>query len=250
MLLRVEDLNVYYGEGVHALRNVNFEVHEGEIVSIVGANGAGKSTLMWTLIGLLKPKSGKITFAGKELQPVPHRNVAAGIALVPERRRLFPNLTIRENLLLGTYLRHDRAGIAQDEEYVFTLFPILKERLKQYAGTLSGGQQQMVAIARGLMSRPKLLLLDEPSLGLSPLITKQVFESIIEISQKGTTILLVEQNALKALKISTRAYVLEVGQTIRTGSGEELLNDPAVQAAYLGVSQHTEVILETVSHAD
>ncbi len=238
MLLRVDGLNVFYGEAVHALRDVAFEVREGEIVSIIGANGAGKSTLMWTLIGLLKPKSGKITFMDKPHVPAPHRMVSEGMALVPERRRLFPNLTVRENLLLGTYLRNDRAGIAQDEEYVFTLFPILKERLKQYAGTLSGGQQQMVAIARGLMSRPKLLLLDEPSLGLSPVLTNQVFESVMEIASKGTTILLVEQNALKSLKIANRAYVLEVGQVVREGTGEELLNDPAVQAAYLGVKQH------------
>lgn len=238
MLLRVDGLNVFYGEAVHALRDVSFEVRPGEIVSIIGANGAGKSTLMWTLIGLLKPKSGKITFMDKPYVPAPHRMVSEGMALVPERRRLFPNLTVRENLLLGSYLRSDRAGITQDEEYVFSLFPVLKERLGQYAGTLSGGQQQMVAIARGLMSRPKLLLLDEPSLGLSPVLTNQVFESILEIASKGTTILLVEQNALKSLKISNRAYVLEVGQVMREGTGEEMLRDPAVQAAYLGVKQH------------
>lgn len=237
MLLRVDGLNVFYGEAVHALRDVSFEVHEGEIVSIIGANGAGKSTLMWTLIGLLKPKSGKITFMDKPHMPAPYRMVAEGMALVPERRRLFPNLTVRENLALGSYLRNDRAGIAQDEEYVFSLFPILKERLGQYAGTLSGGQQQMVAIARGLMSRPKLLLLDEPSLGLSPMLTGQVFDSVEEIARKGTTILLVEQNALKSLKIANRAYVLEVGHVVREGTGDELLHDPAVQAAYLGVKQ-------------
>jgi branched-chain amino acid transport system ATP-binding protein len=237
MLLQVEGLNVFYGEAVHALRDVSFEVQEGEILSIIGSNGAGKSTLMWTLIGLLKPKSGSITFNGKPYQPAPHKMVAEGMALVPERRRLFPNLTVRENLSLGTYLRNDRASIAQDEEYVFSLFPILKERLKQFAGTLSGGQQQMVAIGRGLMSRPKLLLLDEPSLGLSPVLTNQVFESIIEIARKGTTILLVEQSALKSLKISQRAYVLEVGQIVKTGTGEELLHDPSVQAAYLGIKK-------------
>jgi branched-chain amino acid transport system ATP-binding protein len=243
MLLSVEGLNVFYGEAVHALRDVSFEVKEGEILSIIGANGAGKSTLMWTLIGLLKPKTGSITFCGKPMKPVPHMAVAEGMALVPERRRLFPNLTVKENLLLGGYRRNDRAGVAKDEEYIFSLFPILKERLNQFAGTLSGGQQQMVAIARGLMSKPKLLLLDEPSLGLAPLVTNQVFDSVIEIAKQGTTILLVEQNALKSLKIADRAYVLEVGRIVRTGTGEELLRDPAVQAAYLGVSQHKEEIL-------
>ena len=241
MLLQVEGLNVFYGEAVHALRDVSFSVQEGEIVSVIGANGAGKSTLMWTLIGQLKPKSGKIIFNGKPHVPAPHRMVAEGMALVPERRRLFPNLTVRENLSLGTYLRTDRAGINEDEEYVFSLFPILKERFKQYAGTLSGGQQQMCAIGRALMSRPRLLLLDEPSLGLSPLLTNQVFESIIEISRKGTTILLVEQNALKSLKIGHSAHVLEVGSIIKTGTGEELLHDPAVQAAYLGI-KHQQII--------
>lgn len=237
MLLQVEGLNVFYGEAVHALRDVSFSVQEGDILSIIGANGAGKTTLMWTLIGAIKPKSGTITFNGKPYTPAPHKMVAGGMALVPERRRLFPNLTVRENLLLGTYLRNDKAGIEEDQEYVFSLFPILKERLKQYAGTLSGGQQQMCAIGRGLMSRPKLLLLDEPSLGLSPLLTGQVFESVIEISRKGTTILLVEQNALKSLKIAQHAHVLEVGHISKSGTGEELLHDPSVQAAYLGVKQ-------------
>jgi len=240
MLRQVDGLNVFYGDAVHALRDVSFSVQQGEILSIIGANGAGKSTLMWTLICLLKPKSGSITFNGQPYTPAPHKMVAGGMALVPERRRLFPNLTVRENLLMGTYLRSDRAGIARDEEYVFSLFPILKERFKQFAGTLSGGQQQMCAIARGLMSRPKLLLLDEPSLGLSPLLTNQVFESVIEISRQGTTILLVEQNALKSLRIAHRAHVLEVGKIIKSGTGEELLHDPSVQAAYLGV-KHQQI---------
>jgi branched-chain amino acid transport system ATP-binding protein len=248
MLLSVERLNYYYGEGIHALRDVSFEVDEGEIASIVGANGAGKSTLMWTLVGLLKPKSGAITFNGQALKPIPHRAVASGIALVPERRRLFPNLTVRENLTLGGYRRSDRAGITQDEEYVFSLFPILKERFKQYAGTLSGGQQQMLAIARALMSRPKLLLLDEPSMGLAPVLVNQVFDAIQQIARQGMTMLLVEQNALKALEISRRAYVLEVGQIVLQGTGEELLRDPAVQAAYLGVTCK-ETILEKEAHA-
>ena len=249
MLLSVERLNCYYGEAVHALRDVSFDVEEGEIASIIGANGAGKSTLMWTLVGLLKPKSGTITFNGRPVKPIPHQAVASGIALVPERRRLFPNLTVRENLTLGGYLRGDRAGIAKDEEQVFSLFPVLKERFTQYAGTLSGGQQQMLAIARGLMSRPKLLLLDEPSLGLAPVLVNQMLEAIQEISRRGTTILLVEQNALKALAICQRAYVLEVGRIVLQGTGQELLRNPAVQAAYLGVRQRTDVILEGEAHA-
>ncbi len=249
MLLSVDRLNYYYGEAIHALRDVSFSVEEGEIAAIIGANGAGKSTLMWVLVGLLKPASGTITFDGRPVRPVPHRAVASGIALVPERRRLFPNLSVRENLALGGYLRSDRAGLARDEEYVFSLFPVLRERLAQYAGTLSGGQQQMLAIARGLMSRPKLLLLDEPSLGLAPVLVQQVFAAIQEIARQGTTILLVEQNALKALGISTRAYVLEVGRIVLQGTGQELLHNPMVQAAYLGVRQRTDVILEGESHA-
>ena len=249
MLLSVERVNYYYGEAIHALRDVSFGVEEGEIASIIGANGAGKSTLMWALVGLLKPKTGTITFNGQPIKPIPHQAVASGIALVPERRRLFPNLTVRENLTLGGYLRSDKAGLSRDEAYVFSLFPVLKERLAQYAGTLSGGQQQMLAIARGLMSRPKLLLLDEPSLGLAPVLVHQVFDAIQEIARQGTTILLVEQNALKALEISARAYVLEVGRIILQGTGKELLHNPTVQAAYLGVRQRTEVILEGESHA-
>jgi branched-chain amino acid transport system ATP-binding protein len=249
MLLSVERLNYYYGEAIHALRDVSFAVAEREIAAIIGANGAGKSTLMWTLVGQLKPKSGTITFNGRSMKPIAHQAVASGIALVPERRRLFPNLTVRENLTLGGYLRRDKAGIVKDEEYVFSLFPVLRERLMQFAGTLSGGQQQMLAIARGLMSRPKLLLLDEPSLGLAPVLVQQVFDAIEEIARQGTTILLVEQNALKALEISARAYVLEVGRIVLQGSGKELLRNPTVQAAYLGVRQRTEVIQEEESHA-
>jgi branched-chain amino acid transport system ATP-binding protein len=250
MPLSVERLDVYYGEAVHALREVSFDVADGEIASIVGANGAGKSTLMWTLVGLLKPRSGTITFNGQPVKPIPHQAVASGMALVPERRRLFPNLTVRENLKLGGFLRRDRAGIARDEERVFELFPVLKERLAQYAGTLSGGQQQMLAIARALMSRPRLLLLDEPSLGLAPVIANQVFDVIRKIAAEGTTILLVEQNALKALEISEHAYVLEVGQIVLHGTGQELLRNPAVQEAYLGVRQRKEAVLEEKAHVD
>lgn len=249
MLLRVDRLNYYYGEAIHALRDVSFEVEEGEIAAIIGANGAGKSTLMWTLVGLLKPKSGTITFDGRPMKAVPHQAVASGIALVPERRRLFPNLTVRENLTLGGYRRGDKAVLAKDEAYVFSLFPVLRERLAQFAGTLSGGQQQMLAIARALMSRPKLLLMDEPSLGLAPVLVGQVFDAIQEIARQGTTILLVEQNALKALEIARRAYVLEVGRIVLQGMGKELLQSPIVQAAYLGVRQRKEVILEEDSHA-
>ena len=249
MLLRVDRLNYYYGEAIHALREVSFEVEEGEIAAIIGANGAGKSTLMWTLVGLLKPKSGTIAFDGRPMKPIPHQAVASGIALVPERRRLFPNLTVRENLALGGYRRNDKAGLAKDEDYVFSLFPVLRERLAQFAGTLSGGQQQMLAIARALMSRPKLLLMDEPSLGLAPVLVGQVFDAIQEIARQGMTILLVEQNALKALEISRRAYVLEVGRIVLQGTGKELLRSPVVQAAYLGVRQRKEVILEEGSHA-
>jgi branched-chain amino acid transport system ATP-binding protein len=249
MLLRVDRLNYYYGEAIHALRDVTFDVEKGEVAAIIGANGAGKSTLMWTLVGLLKPKSGTIMFDGRPMKPVPHQAVASGIALVPERRRLFPNLTVRENLTLGGYRRSDKAGLAKDEEYVFSLFPVLRERLTQFAGTLSGGQQQMLAIARALMSRPKLLLMDEPSLGLAPVLVGQVFDAIQEIARQGTTILLVEQNALKALEISRRAYVLEVGRIVLQGTGKELLLSPIVQAAYLGVRQRKEVILEEDAHA-
>ncbi|TXT41858.1 MAG: branched-chain amino acid transport system ATP-binding protein [Spirochaetes bacterium] len=234
MLLEVEGLNVYYGEAIHALRDLSFSIAQGEIVSIIGANGAGKSTLMWTLVGLLKPRSGRISMGGKILKPIPHLAVAEGIALVPERRRLFPNLTVKENLSLGGYLRKDRAGLAKDRDYVFELFPILKERLAQYAGTLSGGQQQMLAIGRALMCKPRLLLLDEPSLGLAPVLVDQVFSAIQEIADTGTTILLVEQNALEALQISRRAYVLEVGRIVLEGSGMDLLKDKIVREAYLG----------------
>jgi branched-chain amino acid transport system ATP-binding protein len=244
MLLSVEGLNVFHGEAIHALRDVSFSVDSGEIVSIIGANGAGKSTLMWSLVGLLKPKSGTIIMEGKPVKPVPHLAVAAGIALVPERRRLFPNLTVRENLTLGAYRRRDRRGVALDEEKVFAMFPVLGERLKQYAGTLSGGQQQMLAIGRALMSRPKVLLLDEPSLGLAPVLVEQVFLAVQDIAAAGTSVLLVEQNALEALQIARRAYVLEVGRIVLEGPGTALLGNPAVREAYLGVRVHTDALLE------
>ncbi len=233
-MLKVEKLNVFYGQ-IHALRDLSLDVRPGQIVAMVGANGAGKSTLMLTLAGVLRAKSGSISYAGEALPKEPHQVVARGISLVPERRRLYANLTVKENLLMGAYLRKDKIGVEEDLDKVFTLFPIMKARIKQYAGTLSGGEQQMVAIARGLMSRPRVLLLDEPSLGLAPLITEQVFQTILEVRAQGTTILLTEQNAFKSLSISDYAYVLETGSAILEGPGQELLNNPLVQQAYLGV---------------
>ncbi|MGE5653533.1 MAG: ABC transporter ATP-binding protein [Bacillota bacterium] len=233
-MLKVENLNVFYGQ-IHALRDLTMEVHAGQIVAMVGANGAGKSTLMLTLAGVLHAKSGSIVYESERLPKEPHQVVARGISLVPERRRLYANLTVRENLLMGAYLRKDKVGIADDLEKVFGLFPIMRERINQYAGTLSGGEQQMVAIARGLMSRPRVLLLDEPSLGLAPLIIEQVFRTILEVRAQGTTILLTEQNAFKSLAIADHAYVLETGRTILAGPGQELLNNSLVQQAYLGI---------------
>ncbi|TYP58788.1 ABC transporter ATP-binding protein [Thermosediminibacter litoriperuensis] len=233
-MLKVENLNVYYGR-IHALKNVSIEVPKGQIVTVVGANGAGKSTLMWTLAGVLKAKSGTITYNGKSLPASAHDVAAAGVILVPERRRLYANLTVRENIIMGAFLRKDPEGIKKDLEFIYSLFPILKERSNQYAGTLSGGEQQMAAIARGLMSRPKILLLDEPSLGLSPLYTSEVFKTILQIKAQGATIFLAEQNAHKALEIADRAYVLETGRVVLSGSGKELLANPKVQEAYLGV---------------
>lgn len=234
MLLEIKDINVYYGK-IHALKNVSLQVNEGEIVTIVGANGAGKSTLMWTLAGVLKARDGSIIYKDKPLPSFAHDVAASGIVLVPERRRLYANLTVRENLIMGAFLRNDMHEIKKDLEFVYGLFPILKERCNQYAGTLSGGEQQMAAIARGLMSRPAILLLDEPSLGLSPLYTSEVFKTIRQIQDKGTTILLAEQNAHKALEMANRAYVLETGRIVLSGTGKELLANPAVQEAYLGV---------------
>lgn len=233
-MLKVENVNVFYDQ-IHALRNVSLEVQPGKIVSLVGANGAGKSTLMLTLAGVLKAKSGMITYEDRILPTEAHLVVGQGICLVPERRRLYANLTVKENLLMGAYLRRDKKEIQIDMEKLMDLFPIMRERIAQYAGTLSGGEQQMVAIARGLMSKPKILLLDEPSLGLAPLIIQQVFQTILEVKAQGTTILLAEQNAYQALEISDYAYVLETGQVILEGPGQELLVDPLVQKAYLGI---------------
>ena len=233
-MLDIKDLVVKYGE-IQALRGVSLQIDTGKIIAVVGANGAGKSTLMMTLGGLLKPASGTLLLDGKPYPVKPYEVLAQGICLVPERRRLYANLTVRENLLMGAFLRKDKPGIAADMEKMYELFPVMKERISQYAGTLSGGEQQMVAIARGLMSRPRLLLLDEPSLGLAPLLVKTVFEKIREIKTAGTTILLAEQNAFQALEMADQAFVLETGRIILSGTGEALMNDPLVRQAYLGI---------------
>lgn len=235
-MLSIRNLDVKYGE-IHALHGVSLDVESGRAVAVVGANGAGKTTLMMTLAGLLSPAGGEIIFEGEPLPKEAYKIVGRGISLVPERRRLYANLTVRENLLMGAYLRKDKAGIEADLERMYDLFPIMRERIKQYAGTLSGGEQQMVAIARGLMSRPKLLLLDEPSLGLAPLMVQAMFKTIREINAEGVTVLLAEQNAFQALDMADGAFVLETGRVLVSGSGRELLEDPQVRKAYLGVKQ-------------
>lgn len=232
-MLVVEDLHVSYGE-IRALRGASLRVEQGEIVCLLGANGAGKSTLMWTLAGVVRPRAGRILFLGRPLPGRPHEVLGRGVCLVPERRRLYANLTVSENLLMGAFLRRDRPGISQDMEAMFDLFPVLRERRRQYAGTLSGGEQQMLAIARGLMSRPRLLLLDEPSLGLSPVLVEQVFEALVNINRQGTTLLLVEQNAHMALSIAHRGYVLENGHIALEGAASDLAAQEEVQRAYLG----------------
>lgn len=233
-MLKVENLEVYYG-GIHALKGVSLEVQFGQVVSLVGANGAGKSTTLRSILGLVKATSGSILFNGEEITNLPtHEIVKRGLLLSPEGRHIFPNLSVRENLLIGAYLRKDSPGIAKDMDQVYQLFPRLRERLYQKGGTLSGGEQQMLAIGRALMGRPKLLALDEPSLGLAPLLVKEVFAVLQEINRAGTTILLVEQNAASALKIAQQAYVLETGRIVLAGSGSDLLNNKKVRQAYLG----------------
>ncbi len=233
-MLRVEDINVYYGN-IQALKGISFHIDEGEIVTLIGANGAGKSTLLKTVSGLLKPKQGQIMYQGKSIGGKAAQTIVKqGISHVPEGRRVFANMTVEENLQLGAYLRKDRAGIKADLEKVFDLFPRMKERLKQPAGTLSGGEQQMLAMGRALMAKPKLLLLDEPSMGLAPLLVKTIFRIIEEINNAGTTILLVEQNANLALSIADRAYVVETGKIVLTGSADELTSSEKVKMAYLG----------------
>lgn len=234
-MLEIKQLNVKYGQ-IHALHDVSLNVHAGRIIAVVGANGAGKTTLMMTLAGLLTPASGEILYEGKSLPKEAYKVLGRGICLVPERRRLYANLTVKENLLMGAYLRRDKEGIEADLERMYKLFPIMHERLKQYAGTLSGGEQQMVAIARGLMSQPRLLLLDEPSLGLAPIMVENMFKAIKEINNQGMTILLAEQNAFQALDMADDAFVMETGRIIVSGTGKDLLDDPVVQKAYLGIA--------------
>ncbi|HEU4963214.1 MAG TPA: ABC transporter ATP-binding protein [Bacilli bacterium] len=233
-MLTVEQLETYYGN-IRALKGVSLEVPAGKIVSLIGANGAGKTTTMKTIAGLLQPKSGRVILNGKEVQGLrPHRLVREGLALVPEGRQVLAEMTVLENLELGAYQRKDKAGVQADLDKMFQRFPILKERVNQLAGTMSGGQQQMLAIARALMSRPKLLLLDEPSMGLAPLIVADIFHVIREINQEGTTVLIVEQNVKQALKIADYGYVLESGQIVLHGPAQDLLGDERVKEAYLG----------------
>ncbi|WP_443869173.1 ABC transporter ATP-binding protein [Mitsuokella multacida] len=233
-MLKIDNIDVYYG-AIHALKGISLEVKEGEIVTLIGANGAGKSTTLRTISGLLKPKTGSITFLGHNIEGVrAHEIVKKGISQVPEGRRVFAEMTVMENLDLGAFVRKDKAGIQQDLKHVFELFPRLEERKNQSAGTLSGGEQQMLAMGRALMSRPKLLLLDEPSMGLAPLLIKEIFNIIVDINKSGTTVLLVEQNANMALSIANRAYVLETGRITLSGSAKELAASEDVRKAYLG----------------
>lgn len=233
-MLKVEDLVVAYG-GIEALKGVSLEVPEGKIVTLIGANGAGKSTLLRSIMGLVKPKSGKIEYDGKELIGLNSQKIVqTGITLVPEGRRVFVNLTVLENLKIGAYLRQDTEGIERDIKRIYEMFPRLEERSWQMAGTLSGGEQQMLAVGRALMCRPKVLLMDEPSLGLAPLVIKDIFNIIQEINRQGMTVLLIEQNANMALKIADKAYVLETGKLTMEGTGRELLENPDIKAAYLG----------------
>ncbi len=233
-ILEVKDLHTYYGN-IKALRGVSFHINEGEIVSLIGANGAGKSTLLNTLAGILTPNSGDILFEGKSIVKTgAKQRVESGIVLSPEGRQIFPKFTVEENLLMGSYTVKDKALVKKTYDHVFELFPQIADRQKQLAGTLSGGEQQMLAIGRALMSQPKLLMLDEPSLGLSPLLVQQIFKLINEINKQGTTILLVEQNANAALKIADRAYALETGEIVIEGTGKELLHDDIIVKTYLG----------------
>ena len=234
MLLKVDGLHVSYG-AIRALQGISFSIEKGEIVTLIGANGAGKSTTLRTISGLLRPIHGNILFKGTSITRVPaERIVRLGISQVPEGRQIFSRLTVRENLEMGAFTRRDKGEIADSMERVFTSFPRLKERLKQHGGTLSGGEQQMLAMGRGLMSRPELLLLDEPSMGLAPILVEEIFAIISRINAEGTSILLVEQNAAMALSVATRGYVLETGHVALSGTSTELLANPQVQAAYLG----------------
>lgn len=233
-MLEVKDINVYYG-AIHAIKGISLAVDEGEIVTLIGANGAGKSTTLRTISGLLKPKTGAINFLGKNIAGMPaHKIVCEGISQVPEGRRIFAEMTVQENLELGAFIRNDKAEIQSDFKRVFGRFPRLEERRLQLAGTLSGGEQQMLAMGRALMSRPKLLLLDEPSMGLAPLLIREIFNIIVDINKTGTTVLLVEQNANMALSIANRAYVLETGRITISGDAKELAASEDIRKAYLG----------------
>ncbi len=233
-MLKVTDLNVYYGV-IHALKDVNIEVEEGEIVSLIGSNGAGKTTLLRTISGLITPTAGSIMYLGNEVVNQPAQKLpSTGLVQVPEGRRIFSGMSVYENLLMGAYLRKDKEAIKEDLEKIYKRFDILYQRRNQDAATLSGGEQQMLAMSRALMARPKLLLLDEPSMGLAPLLVKEIFNIIKEINNEGTTILLVEQNAMQALKIANRAYVLETGNIVLSGTGKELMESEEVQKVYLG----------------
>jgi branched-chain amino acid transport system ATP-binding protein len=236
MLLEIDHLSLLYGR-IEALHGISLHVNEGEIVALIGANGAGKSTTMRAISGIRPVSSGKIRFAGEDITKLrADLRVVRGISQAPEGRGIFPGMSVRENLEMGSYARRDVAGIREDFDRVLGLFPRLQERIKQSGGTLSGGEQQMLAVGRALMSRPKLLLLDEPSMGLAPMLIQQIFNIIVEINQQGTTVLLVEQNAQQALSRAHRAYVLETGHIVKEGTGRDLLHDPAVKEAYLGVA--------------
>jgi len=233
-MLEVKDLSVYYGV-IQALKGISFEVNEGEVIALIGANGAGKTTILHAVSGLLSPKAGSINFEGNDLTKTPaYKIVSMGMSHVPEGRRVFSQLTVYENLKLGAFTRKDGAEIEETLQSVYQRFPRLEERKKQFAGTLSGGEQQMLAMGRALMSRPKILLMDEPSMGLSPIMVTQIFDIIKSISASGTTVLLVEQNARKALSIADRGYVLETGKIVLEGKAKELLNDDTIKKAYLG----------------
>ena len=233
-MLQVTDLKVNYGV-IQAIKGVSFEVNEGEVIALIGANGAGKTTILHTVTGLIAPKSGKIEFEGKDITKMPaHKIVTLGMAHVPEGRRVFADLSVYENLLMGAFTRKDKDEIAKTLEMVYKRFPRLRERKYQVAGTLSGGEQQMLAMSRALMSHPKILLMDEPSMGLSPLFVNEIFDIIKEVSASGTTVLLVEQNAKKALSIADRAYVLETGKIVLDAAADVLMNDPSIKKAYLG----------------
>jgi branched-chain amino acid transport system ATP-binding protein len=234
MMLKVDNLQVFYG-AIHALQGVSFYLEKGEIVALIGANGAGKSTVLNTISGILRPREGSVVFENQEIQQVPPQDIVSkGVIQIPEGRKIFSRMTVTENLEMGAYTQTDRAIINHDMDSVFERFPRLRERRNQLGGTLSGGEQQMLAIGRGLMAHPTLLLLDEPSMGLSPILVEQIFDIIQDINEQGTSILLVEQNAQMALAIADRAYVLETGKIVMQGKGDDLLKDPSVIEAYLG----------------